>query len=321
MNFTKVMGMPIGGHSDIDFVDIHVNRDTQLYIDPERVSLSAHPFARIATDLIESFFGVLCDIAKSRDYDAAYQLLSYGREPNETHLGLSEAKSRGKGTTPEILMPIIEEMIDLGLFDNGLVSQLGDLQLWTPNFHFDRLSDLTTNIIRSALIQYTDFQYSAWNLPTSEIQQRPTTVWDDRLCKWVQKPCPSFYVDGYPVLLVPKEFVGRSMLSSPGELLQKYALRYRQQGYLDANSDYCHRRTNRNGEEIITPPTKREVYAMDVQGSPSKEFLRQIGNEHPQIIHEFHASQRDRGRNGEITIPDWELDRILYGGVNNFAVG
>ena len=55
MNFTNYMDIPIKGHVDIDFVDVHVDGDNQLYIDPERILLSDHPFAGIANEAIEDF--------------------------------------------------------------------------------------------------------------------------------------------------------------------------------------------------------------------------------------------------------------------------
>lgn len=142
MNYTNLVGIAVSSHADIDFVDVRVDADTALYIDPERIALSQHPFAIMADEVINDFFAVLCRAAAAHNEVDMYHLLSYGREPNETHLGLSSSHSCGRGTTPEILMPIIKSMISMRLFENKLITQLVDLQLWTPNFHYDRLSDL-----------------------------------------------------------------------------------------------------------------------------------------------------------------------------------
>ncbi len=312
MNFTNYMDMPVQGHADIDFVDVHVDGDNQLYIDPERILLSNHPFAGSANEAIEDFFDVLCQAAARRDDAALYRLLSFGREPNETHLGLSVLRSCGRGTTPEIMLPIVHDMIDAGMFDAGLITQLSDLHLWTPNFHYDRLSDLTTNIIRSVLVKYTYLQYRMWGLPLPTEDYCTAPTWDTQSHRWIITEYPHFLSGRYPTLLVPKDFVGQYMLSSPGELLQKYALRYRQQEHLDERTDYCHLKVKRNGDEVWMPPTKRELYSLEVKGQPAKEYLRQVGNTHPYLVQELHAGHRVPSPRRAITMSNHELDCLLY---------
>ena len=192
MNFTSCMGMTVNGHSEIDFVDIHVDGDNEFYIDPERIALSNHPFAKMASETLEDFFHSLYSAAAEENSVELYRLLSFGREPNETHLGMSEFRSRGKGTTPEIMLPIIHEMIDAGMFSPELFTQISDLPLWTPNFDCDRMSDLTTNIIRSVLVEYTYSQYEHWRLPLPENDFFFAPTWDIFKHKWVTKKFPRF---------------------------------------------------------------------------------------------------------------------------------
>lgn len=312
MNFTTYMDMPIMGHADIDFADVHVDGDNPLYIDPERIMLSDHPFAAAAYEAISDFFDVLCQASAERNDARLYRLLSFGHEPNETHLGLSSFRSCGRGTTPEIMMPIVHDMIRSGLFDAGLVTQLSDLHLWTPNFHYDRLSDLTTNIIRSVLVEYTYSQYHMWALPLPTKDYHSAPTWDVQSHSWIMEDFPHFLSGRYPTLLVPKSFVGRRMLSSPGELLHKYALRYRQQEHLDERTDYCHRKTRKNGNDVWTPPTKRELYHLEVKGQPAKKYLRQVGTAHPNMVRELHADHLNSTPRKPITMSNSALDYLLY---------
>ena len=203
-------------------------------------------------------------------------------------------------------------MINSGMFDMGLVTQLSDLHLWTPNFHYDRLSDLTTNIIRSVLVEYTHLQYEAWGIPLTTEDYHHAPTWDIMSHSWVIESYPCFLTGRYPTLLVPKAFVGQHMLSSPGELLHKYALRYRQQEHLDEQSDYCHLKVRKNGDEIWMPPTKREIYSLEVNGLSAKEYLRQIGGAHPFMVQELHADHRRPGPRRAITMSNHELDCLLY---------
>lgn len=312
MNFTTYMNMPVRGHAEIDFVDVHIDGDNRLYIDPERIALSDHPYAHAATEAIEDYFAVLCQAAAAHDDDVIYHLLSFGREPNETHLGLSTADSRGRGTTPEIMMPIVQDMIDSGMFEAGLVTQLSDLHIWTPNFHYDRLSDLTTNIIRAVLADYTYSQYDSWRLQLPEEWCRMAPAWDVDSHEWGLREYPHFMAGDYPTLLVPKPFVGRRMLSSPGELLQKYALRYRQQEHLDERTDFCHCKVKKNGDVVWTPPTKRELYNIEVKADGVKKYLQHTATTHPGMIRELHEDNRGPMPARIATMSDSELDSILY---------
>ncbi|MBQ6700712.1 MAG: hypothetical protein IJM98_08640 [Oscillospiraceae bacterium] len=312
MNFTNLMEMPVRGHSEIDFVDIHVDGDNGLYIDPERIALSNHPFAKIATETLEDFFYSLYSAAAEENSVELYRLLSFGREPNETHLGMSEFRSRGKGTTPEIMLPIIHDMIDAGMFSPELFTQISDLPLWTPNFDCDRMSDLTTNIIRSVLVEYTYSQFEYWNLPLPENDFFYAPTWDICRHEWVTKEFPRFLSGGYTVLLVPKDFVGRRMLSSSDELLKKYVLKYRQQEHLDQRSEQCHIRVMQDGTERLYPPTKQELYDSEVRGNSAKDYLRWAGNRYRGIVKELHADHHFLSHTGDAYMSDDELDHFLY---------
>lgn len=313
MNFSKLNGMAITGHKDIDFVDVDVCTDVELYIDPERIALSNHPFASDATAAIEDFFSVLCKAATTGDRTFLYHLLSFGKEPNETHFGVSTFESCGKGNSPEILMPIVDDMISLGMFNSELFTQLSDLQLWTKNFHYDRLSDLTTNIIRGILVDYTYQQYDVHQLELPEEDCISSPIWDTQEHQWKRVVFPHFISKNHPALLVPKAFVGRYMLSSPSELLQKYALSYRQEEHLNARSESCHIKIYRDGHKNLVPPTKKELYKKEVKGQPIKAYLRRIGREHPRMVSELHSGHTSLSSKKSITISDYELDSLTYG--------
>lgn len=302
------------GHRNIDFVDIHYDGDVRLFIDPERIAFSQHPVAIEAHHAIEDFFDTLCRAANAHNDDALNHLCAFGQEPNETHLGMSTYRSRGRGSSLDILKPIVEDMMEKGLFDDNLVTQLSDLHLWTPNFHYDRLSDLTTSIIRRVLVDYTWEQYRLLGLPLPDYDETyEAPCWSTERHCWTVCTFPKFCCDGFPILLVPKEFVGRQMLSSPSELLQKYALSYRQQEHLAKRSDYCHIKTKRNGEEVLMPPTKREIYDTEVKGSSAKRYLLNLGREYPQMVREFHRDHTPQFSTRDIFMSDYELDRFIYG--------
>lgn len=311
MNFTGYHKMPIYSHRNIDFVDTLIDGDVPLYIDPERVAFSSHPYALIADRYIQDFFNAVFAAAMQRDERRLYHLLSFGQEPNETHFGMSTLRSCGRGSSPEILFPIIKEMLDLRFFERGFITELVDLCLWTDNFGPDRLSDLVTNIVRSVLLDYTMEQYYKLNLPTGEISYRMQVAWDIEKHDWCYNKIPAFFCDNEQILLVPKAFVGQSLLSSPGKLLQIYALSFRQKEHLDMNSDMCHHRELKGGNFRIDPPTKKEIRQKELSACTEKQYLRDIGFRNTRMVRDMHFDHT-RAKDA-FQISDAELDALLYG--------
>ena len=311
MNFSVVTNLDISGHRDIDFVDVHLNTDTPLYLDPERISFSDCSITEDAVDCLEDFFVSLTEAATDRNADALYYLLSHGKEPNEIHLGLSTAHSRGKGTSPEILMPIIFDMLDRGLFEREMVQKVGDLHLLTPNFGYDRLSDLVANIIRQPLYRFTYEQFGIWDIQFPEHGLRQAYVWDiDEHC-WRTEYFPDLRCEGYPIVLVPKQFVGPRTLSTPGELLSKYALTRRQQDHLDMQSPLCRVKTDRNGCTYLTKPSKRDIWTFEHGDRSQKEYIFDVGTEHPEMFDAFHLQHQTFDPTTDF-MTDEELDAAIY---------
>lgn len=113
-HFTAQFKLGITSHRQIPFVDIAVDGDIPLYLDSDLISADRSSVGLGAMQSINTFFDVLFDACRKRDYPLIGQLLSFAREPNETHLGLSQGLSHGKGSTPKLLLPIFKRLIDLG---------------------------------------------------------------------------------------------------------------------------------------------------------------------------------------------------------------
>jgi hypothetical protein len=105
-HFSGHFGLNISGHVDIDFIDINLNTDTHLYLDPCLLEGSADIFSKDCTEIINSFFDKIFDCCEQHDLDKLYSLLEFAHEPNETKLGISQNQSMGRGTTAEALFAI-----------------------------------------------------------------------------------------------------------------------------------------------------------------------------------------------------------------------
>lgn len=314
MNFSKIYNLSIYGHSDIDFVDILVNTDVRLYLDSERILRSEGIIAEFAKECLEDFFDVFMQLVRNNDREGLYKLLSYGHEPNETHLGMSSRKSCGKGSSLEIIMPIVDNIIELGYCKSGVVEKLSDLPLLTPNFSNDRFSDLVTNILRQVLHIFTHQQYDKLNIKYDDSKcDYKLPYWDKELHCWRTMNTFSFKVGGKPILLVPKTFVGTKLLLNPSQLLQKYALEYGQEDHYNAKSSICTIKKDRFGNDQLEKPTKKKVRKFEITNlnRAEKEYIAYQVDKHPDMLIHYH-NDVNAMENNDIFISDEKLDKMLY---------
>lgn len=105
-NFSNSFGITIRGHKDIEFVDIPVDTDVELFIDPNLIEASSDSFSAECSSLITSYFDTVFDSCRNNDIGVLKSLISHCREVNDTHLGTSRLFSRGRGASEEILLGI-----------------------------------------------------------------------------------------------------------------------------------------------------------------------------------------------------------------------
>lgn len=85
----------------LDFVDVDVFGDARVFVDPRALRLLPSTWGDECVSLVQDFFStVLRAIRAGRDAQAQ-ALLRVLREPNETHLGLSKGRSRGRALGSE----------------------------------------------------------------------------------------------------------------------------------------------------------------------------------------------------------------------------
>ena len=83
---------------ELDFVDVITNDDTPLFVDPYFISRNTDEWSMEATQEIRNFFQKIIENINVNPKLCKY-MLSNLNEPNETRLGLSRGKVRGKGVS------------------------------------------------------------------------------------------------------------------------------------------------------------------------------------------------------------------------------
>ena len=190
----------------LDFVDIDLAADFPLYFDPSVFLDRDDEFCKGCAEDIYDFFDSVMDAIRAKDRSRGLELLSALREPNDTYLGVSKGMPAGRGVGREQAAKIYRNLEKSKAIGTSLISDLSDYAMFIDGIGPDKISDMTTNIIRGRLLTYTQEQCDLHGV--SLTQSLPSgLVWDKANRNWKQSYVDRPYHDDLPILLVPKRFV------------------------------------------------------------------------------------------------------------------
>jgi hypothetical protein len=213
-----------GSQASFDFVDVRILGDTPLFIDPVALSGIGSPWANACASTVQSFFQRVLDAITANDSVAAHRLLSFLSEDNATRLGYS-ARSKGSGVGSELADAFYQELSTSAAVKTGIITDIEDTALFIEGVGENRISDVTTNIIREHLASFTTAAANFYGIPL--VPGIEVYVWDSARGDWATKvvdlPVPS---KGGPLLLVPKSIARGLLIHDVDTYYRHYALNY-----------------------------------------------------------------------------------------------
>lgn len=230
-HISKYYGL-VGSQASFDFVDVRIVGDTPLFIDPVALSRIGSPWANACTSTVQNFFQRVLDAIIAGDPANARRLLLHLSEDNATRLGYS-SRSKGSGVGPDLADAFYDELSTSVAVKTGIIADIEDTALFIEGVREDRISDVTTNIIREHLVDYTVAAAAFYGIKL--IPGIDLHVWDSGAGDWATKtvslPVPN---KGGPLLLVPKSIARGSLMLDPSTYYRHYALNYlRDQEYVE----------------------------------------------------------------------------------------
>ena len=308
----------------LDFVDIDINTDTQLFVSPRAFTLLHSEWSDACVSLIQNFFGTVLDHIKNNRNHEAEALLAELREPNETHLGMSKGQSRGRALGEASAHNVWSALSQSQAAKSGLISDLEDTVLLIEGVGVDIVSDITTNIIRAQLIAYTQEQCRQLKIPLSEgIESGP--MWDSGNKRWYSQQVLLPLTKKGKLLFVPKSLVRRTSAYD----LQEYYRHYMLEFLIDEE-----KRIGSALVQIIKSGKNKgakKVYKTDLMEKYGKEKKDVIAltMQNTQVFEEYKASKRspefmpldhaDISNVEGADLPDWDglLDAVVSLGTGN----
>lgn len=231
--FSKYFRLGVTQHQ-LDFVDTNSDHDTPVYVDPYAIEIRDDEWAAKASESIRVFFKEVLDAIRAGDGTRAENLMSHLSEPQETFLGVSRDIPQGKGVGRKQSLQLISAIKMSKAFKSGLLSDLSEMALYVDGIDRDKISDLTTNIIRDHLVDYTQQQCDLYGIET-EPYNGPA-LWDVRRKNWVAQSVQLPYIKTQAVLLVPKYIVRRKLSLDSQEFYNKQITDFLISENLRANS-------------------------------------------------------------------------------------
>lgn len=286
----------VKGHSHYKFVDIEIDKDTKLFIDPLLIEIASDPWCEQANRSIQSFFDQLFEAYRNGSSVDERELLSHAKEQNGTRLGYGRGDN-GKGNTAEGLLKIFSPLEKM-LLSIRTIQKASDLKILLPGFAEDGLSDLITNILHDQLNLFTTKQLKLYGMKNNAKIQFWT--WNYRKLMWEFVSRPAYFIDNKEVLLVPKNVVRKRYLFSVEQYLERI---------IAERTVESHK--NPDGSR----PPKREITKRIRKSGPHGLYEESISytEKDNNILTEYHIKlpgfYKERG--GAMT--DEELDDYIYG--------
>jgi hypothetical protein len=192
---------------DVDFVIPRAGIDLPVGIDPFLLYKSRdHGLLALHQQLLDAF-NTGIDAIRHRDAASARVLFDYP-EVAEIGFGYTHRGKRGSGVGSHLTDVIIETLTHSPALQHRGIRHVEEMQLVSARIGPDRVSDISANILKRYLIEYTQRQCAIWRIPL--VQGTPLRhVYDTATLEWEDGyfDLPVSPVDGTPILLVPRRIV------------------------------------------------------------------------------------------------------------------
>ncbi len=265
--------------AELDFANIWVYKDMPLFIDPLPLSQRNDGLSRECHLALKAYFQHLVDCIRAGNDQMASDLLRHLREPNETRLGFSRNKPQGAGIGDMQAKQIFNALKGSTAVKTGFITSLAECELMIDGISIDKISDLTTNVIRGYLIKYTQDQCELHNIPIRDVPLPPCFNPSSMQWEYSYRRLP--VVDNKPLLFVPKAFVKWNCAIEHYQYYRGYVLEYMQEEAIDGGAY--------SNLVITLKDTRRVVYKkyLEKERPCTKDFLYEFSKKHIKILEAY----------------------------------
>lgn len=280
MHFSKKFGIT---DPNPDFFDINIHIDTKKFVDPYCISQTPTVTGIAAEKCIKLFMkNLLASIQSQTDVRSKY-LCSKFNEPNGTRLGYSKVKLDGSGAGEHLAAIFLQELKRIRhIIQKGIFNHLEECQLLCDELKFDRISDITIDIIKLPLIEFTQDQCRKYGIPMKRTKSK-LTYFCVHTCLWKEDYFELPHIDDSEdfLILIPKTFIPKIPTYNPMYF------------YTNTVQQHFKKRAILNNDSCVSHDRKGniQVLSKDLRGSekykPNKVNIKRGIIEDPDLLIKF----------------------------------
>ena len=261
----------------VDFVIPRIGIDLPLGIDPFLLFKSRDSEYRQLHTLLIATFNAGVAAIREKDTDEAHRLFDFP-EVSAIGLGYTQGGKRGSGIGSYLAGLIIDTLEASPALQQRGVRHVEEMQLLSAGIGPDRVSDITANVLKRFLIEYTQRQCRIWNVemaknvPVSHIFNHLSKEWEDAF-----EDLPISPINGAPILFVPRRIVRVLPWINYDDFLHSEF-----NAYLKARRDQIKKSSTQAKTEVVTVTRRdislveRYVKAREAQGGDARPTLDYI---------------------------------------------
>jgi hypothetical protein len=279
--------------TELDFVDVPVVGDVTLFLDPYAFTLGREPWFQECNDLVVDFFAQLIESIRHGRSAAAEKLVSNLHEPTDTHLGFASTTRGGRGIGRHQARDLLVALAASRAVQTGSLDDISDCELLIPGISADKVSDITTNVVRGKLIEYTQAQCALYDIPTRPIAGGVYWSIEDHFWKNAYASLP--VVKSQRLVLIPKACVRFRPTITAQEFYDDFVLKFLEAEHIDANDSLVY--VLKNGSKRVLKRDLKSKHPF------SKEMLFEFIQEHPDVLQKYKERARNTSqplRNGDL---------------------
>jgi hypothetical protein len=263
--------------AQLDFVDIPLDTDIGLYVDPYGLSVSGDDWLRECGNIIVNFFDSFLSAIQRKDEAKAMNLISNLHEPNDTHLGVSSGRPSGRGWGGKQGRMLYERLRGSAAVTSGSLRDLDEIELLMPGIGSDKISDLAVNVIRGEFVAYTEEQCQLLDIPTERVNSG--LYWDHEADNWASRYANLPVYKNERLVLIPKLAVRSRLIPNHEEYYSRFVLDFLGAEHLKANDSLV--TLLKNGNPRVFRRDLKNRYKL------SKEFLLEFSLQHPEVLEAY----------------------------------
>jgi len=279
--FSEYFGLNIN-QDKIEFLDIYANNDIPLFLDPYGISAMNSKWSQDCENNIATYFQYLIDSIRNGDKKTVLKLLNALHEVDEIALGYSLGSPSGRGIGPLQASQIKDAFENSEAAKSGDIKDIADCAILIPGINRDKISDITANILKRQLIEFTQKICEKYSIPIQRVAINNTFDFGrfDFVSYYSELPV----INGKAKILLPISGVRQDPELSRDKYYRNFVLEF-------LRAEHCHAGDSlstvlKNGSVIVRIGDLKEKYPINT------DFLYKFSKEHPQILEKFKTELR-----------------------------